>query len=87
MIIFLKIMKQDYLLLPTNSAYSPDPPTRVKNDILKNGSLCSGSIQEAEKGGSPWVEDQPGLHSELLTRQGYTMRPCLQTKMYSTRLE
>ena len=39
------------------------------------------STQEAEAGGSLWVQDQPGLHSEFQDSQGcYTEKSCLEKK-------
>ena len=38
------------------------------------------STQEAESSGSLWVQDQPGVHSELQDSQGYAEKPCLKNQ-------
>jgi hypothetical protein len=44
------------------------------------GGTCLESqyTQEAEAGGSLWVQGQSGLQSEFQDSQGYTEKPCLE---------
>ena len=38
------------------------------------------SIQDAETGGSLWVQGQPGLQSQFQDSPGYTKKSCLKSK-------